>query len=106
MDFIHRLVFEGTRRFGNWICFRPQVKGGAGEEDTYSVWPLRKSKSQSLDKCSDLHNCLNTYIFSLVSWGGVRLGPLGTSATNGLLYQPRITDDNESGSVTGMRIGR
>jgi hypothetical protein len=19
---------EGTRRFGNWICFRPQVKGG------------------------------------------------------------------------------
>jgi hypothetical protein len=45
LDFIHRLVFEGTRRFGNWICFRPQVKGGGGvrEEDTYSVGPLRKS---------------------------------------------------------------
>jgi hypothetical protein len=28
LDFIHRPVFEGTRRFGNWICFRPQVKGG------------------------------------------------------------------------------
>jgi hypothetical protein len=24
----HRPVFEGTRRFGNWICFRPLVKGG------------------------------------------------------------------------------
>jgi hypothetical protein len=24
LDFIHRPVFEGTRRFGNWICFRPQ----------------------------------------------------------------------------------
>jgi hypothetical protein len=29
-----------TRRFGNYICFRPQVKG---EEDTYSVGPLRRS---------------------------------------------------------------
>jgi hypothetical protein len=28
-------------RFGNWICFRPQVKGG---EDTYSVGPLRMSQ--------------------------------------------------------------
>jgi hypothetical protein len=35
--------FDVTRRFGNWICFRPQVKGGAVEEDTYSVGPLRKS---------------------------------------------------------------
>jgi hypothetical protein len=41
LDFIHRPVFEGIRRFGNWICFCPQVKGG--EEDTYSVGPLRKS---------------------------------------------------------------
>jgi hypothetical protein len=29
---------EKTRRFGNWICFRPQVR-----EDTYSVGSLRKS---------------------------------------------------------------
>jgi hypothetical protein len=28
LDFIHRPVFEGTRRFGNRICFRPQVKRG------------------------------------------------------------------------------
>jgi hypothetical protein len=28
LDFIHRTVFEGTRRFGNWICFHPQVKRG------------------------------------------------------------------------------
>jgi hypothetical protein len=25
LDFIHRPVFGGTLRFGNWICFRPQV---------------------------------------------------------------------------------
>jgi hypothetical protein len=29
-----------TRRFGNWICFRREVKGG---EDIYSVGPFRKS---------------------------------------------------------------
>jgi hypothetical protein len=28
LDVIHHPVFEETRRFGNWICFRPQVKGG------------------------------------------------------------------------------
>jgi hypothetical protein len=43
--------------------------------------------------------------FSLVSLGGVRLSPLGTSATVGLLYQPRMIDD-DYGAVGGMRIGR
>jgi hypothetical protein len=33
LDFIHRPVFEGTRRFGNWICFRPQVKGEENDTD-------------------------------------------------------------------------
>jgi hypothetical protein len=37
--------------------------------------------------------------------GGVRLSPLGTSATVGLLYQPRMIDDYY-GAVDGMRIGR
>jgi hypothetical protein len=40
----------------------------------------------------------------LDSLGGVRLSPLGTSATVGLLYQPRMIDDY--GAVGGMRIGR
>jgi hypothetical protein len=40
------------------------------------------------------------------SLGGVRLSPLGTSATVGLLYQPRIIDDDDYGAVGGMRIGR
>jgi hypothetical protein len=36
----------------------------------------------------------------------VRLSPLGTSATNGLLYQPRMIDYDKCGAVGGMRIGR
>jgi hypothetical protein len=39
----------------------------------------------------------------------VTLNPLGTSATNGLLYQPKTIDDDdddEREEVGGMRIGR
>jgi hypothetical protein len=35
----------------------------------------------------------------------VRLSPLGTSATVGLLYQPQMIDD-DYGAVGRMRIGR
>jgi hypothetical protein len=44
------------------------------------------------------------YHCDLVSLGGVRLSPLGTSATVGLLDQPQIIDGY--GAVGGMRIGR
>jgi hypothetical protein len=39
LDLLHRPVFWGveTRRFRNWICFRPKVKGGEG---TYTVGTL------------------------------------------------------------------
>jgi hypothetical protein len=45
------------------------------------------------------------FFFFLVSLGGVRLSPLGTSATVGLLYQPRMIDDDYE-AVGRMRIGR
>jgi hypothetical protein len=48
---------------------------------------------------------LGCSFFFLVSLGGVRLSPLGTSATVGLLYQPRMIDE-DYGEVSGMRIGR
>jgi hypothetical protein len=41
----------------------------------------------------------------IVSLGGVRLSPLGTPASVGLLYQPLMIDD-DYGAVGGMRIGR
>jgi hypothetical protein len=42
-DFIHRLVFfwVETRRFRNWICFRPQVNGG--EETPTQLDPLERA---------------------------------------------------------------
>jgi hypothetical protein len=45
------------------------------------------------------------FFFFLVSLGGVRLSPLGTSETVGLLYQPRMIDD-DYGAIGGRRIGR
>jgi hypothetical protein len=44
--------------------------------------------------------------FLIVSLGGVRLSPPGTPATVGLLYQPRMIDDDDYGAVGGMTIGR
>jgi hypothetical protein len=46
------------------------------------------------------------FIFLLVSWGGVRGIHLVRGPLIGILYQSRITDDDEYGVVSGMRIGR
>jgi hypothetical protein len=40
-----------------------------------------------------------------LSWSGVRLSPLGTSATIWPMYLPRMMDDDECG-VVGAMIGR
>jgi hypothetical protein len=48
----------------------------------------------------------DVFLFSFLEWGGVRLSPSGTSATIGLLYQPRMIDDDEYGAVGGMRFVR
>jgi hypothetical protein len=37
---------------------------------------------------------------------GVRLSPLGTAATTGLLYQPQVIDDGDCGAIGGIKIGR
>jgi hypothetical protein len=36
----------------------------------------------------------------------VRLSPLGTAASIGLLYQPQAIDDGDCGPLRGMKIGR
>jgi hypothetical protein len=41
-----------------------------------------------------------------VSWGGVRLSPLGTSATIWPIVSAPDDDDDEYEAVGGMRIGR
>jgi hypothetical protein len=43
-------------------------------------------------------------IFIILS--GVRLSPLGTAVTTGLLYQPQMIDDGDCGAIGGMKIGR
>jgi hypothetical protein len=37
---------------------------------------------------------------------GVRLSPLGTAATSGLLYQPQMMYDVDCGAIGGMNMGR
>jgi hypothetical protein len=45
-----------------------------------------------------------TIIIIIIS--GVRLSPLGTAATTGLLYEPQIIDDGDCGAIGGMNISR
>jgi hypothetical protein len=45
-------------------------------------------------------------IIIIIVVSGVRLSPLGTAATTGLLYQPQMIDDRDCGEIHGMKIGR
>jgi hypothetical protein len=54
---------------------------------------------------------LHLFSFFLVSWGGVRLSPFGTLATNWPISPAMdddddYDDDDECGAVGGMLIGR
>jgi hypothetical protein len=60
----------------------------------------------SLSRQSEVLHYTPSSFFFLVSWGGVRLGPLGTAATTGLLYQPQMIDDGGCRAIGGMKIGR
>jgi hypothetical protein len=41
-----------------------------------------------------------------IVFSGVRLSPLGTAATTGLLYQPHTIGNGDRGAIVGMKIGR
>jgi hypothetical protein len=53
-------------------------------------------------QCSNVAEAQRLFVV-IISW--VRLSPLGTAATVGLLYQPQMIDD-DSGAIGGMKIGR
>jgi hypothetical protein len=44
--------------------------------------------------------------FHIYFLSGVRLSPIDTATTTGLLYQPQMTDDDECGTIGVMRISR
>jgi hypothetical protein len=48
----------------------------------------------------------NPKFFIIIVVIGVRLSPLGTAATTGLLYQPQKIDDGDCGTIGGINIGR
>jgi hypothetical protein len=46
-------------------------------------------------------------IIFFILLSGVRLSPLGTAATTGLLHQPQMIDDGACGrAISGIKIGR
>jgi hypothetical protein len=59
--------------------------------------------SRHILQCS-LLSILLLLLFIIIS--GVRLSPLGTAATTGLLYHPQTIDDGDCGAIREMKIGR
>jgi hypothetical protein len=45
--------------------------------------------------------CVKIYLFIFFNYWG---GTLGTAATTGLLYQPRMIGDGDCGEIRGMKI--
>jgi hypothetical protein len=46
----------------------------------------------------ELHNFYSSMYFVIIL-SGVRLSPLGTAATTGLLYQPQVIDDGDCAAI-------
>jgi hypothetical protein len=81
-----------------------ETLGNLNSSSCSSGWALNHGSFYLLlDFLFDIEDGRTT--FFLVPLGRVRLSPLGTSASVGLLYQPRMKDD-DYGAVGGMRIGR
>jgi hypothetical protein len=57
---------------------------------------------QVVQKVATVHR--RVQIFLILS--GVKLSPLCTVATIGLLYEPQMIDDGDCGAIGGMKIGR
>jgi hypothetical protein len=64
---------------------------------------LDQRRQELISTCTNLPRNDN---FFLIIISGVRLSPLGTVATAGLLYQPQMIDDGECGASGGIKIGR
>jgi hypothetical protein len=80
-----------------------------GEFSLFSLVPSGEipNTTLKLPTSAFLETFLFIYLFIFsVSLGGVRLSPLGTSATVVLLYQHRMINDDDYGADGGMRIGR
>jgi hypothetical protein len=45
-------------------------------------------------------------IIIIITLSGVRLSPLGTATTTGLLYRLQMIDDGDCGTTGEMKIGR
>jgi hypothetical protein len=58
---------------------------------------------RSILKCSNVAGARRLFVIII---SGVRLSPLGTAATVGLLYPPQVIDDGDCGAVGGIKIVR
>jgi hypothetical protein len=65
---------------------------------------VERDHSENREICEGIILSL-IFILFIIIFSRVRLSPLGTAVTIGLLYQPQMIDDGDCGAVGGMKIG-
>jgi hypothetical protein len=71
---IYRIEYEYYERIINWVCKEAIIA------------------------------YFDAFLLFFIIISGARLRPLGTVATNGLLHQPWMIDDDDCGAIGGMKI--
>jgi hypothetical protein len=90
-------ISEHTTKESKSVCWI----GRQHVQDVKAGWA--KPRSFLCTFCSII---IHMYIFIINILSGVRLNPLGTAATTGLLYQSQKIDDGDCGAIAGVKIGR
>jgi hypothetical protein len=79
------------------------VRGDMTIRDNILEFGIWKTLGKLIKTCTHVVPAVFLLLFLLI---GVRLSPLGTAATVGLLYQPQMIDDGDCGPIGGIRFGR
>jgi hypothetical protein len=92
----------------------PAFRGEMGHKLNWLIWDRTWIRPRPLPSKWFLTHYLSVIPLSdalycrllLFIISGVRLSPLGTAATSGLLYKPQMVDEGDCGATGRMKIGR
>jgi hypothetical protein len=83
-----------------------RLTGGSGRSRSWNRPTITLYQCEWRMYNNDSNNCYCYYYYFIIILNEVRLSPLGTAATTGLLYQPQMIDNGVYGATGRMKIGR
>jgi hypothetical protein len=91
------------KRFGWWTSVNQAPNRGTIVNEIIGTYI---SPSYVLVDCKNVQRLYSSEHPTIIIVSGVRLSPLGTATTTGLLNQPQIIDEGDCGEICGIKIGR